>query len=333
MIARTGRVLVTALAAAALLSACSGGGSEGTSSTGGNAGDAPPTTRVRVARVRRDTLRITVTAPGRTAVLREETVRAPFAGTLTRLGVADGDRVQAGADLGTLVSASSEAALTGARAMMATARTAQDSVDAREAMDLAVQDRVERTLRAPEAGVVLSHAAGPGDRLGEGDEILRLAAAGSVIFQADVSQSDLARVHAGQSARVALPARADTLAGTVHGVLPAADVSGFSAPVRIDFRDPPASPSVGLFGTAVIEVGKRTGALSVPEDAVSTDDVTGTSEVAAVRNGRVHWTPVETGVRDRGRREVSGPGLAPGDTVIVSGQVGLPDSSSVRVAP
>jgi len=290
-------------------------------------------TPVQAAWIRRDTLQVTVTAPGRTEILREETVRAPFAGTLTRLNVTDGDQVDARADLGTLVSSSSESELTGAEAMLTSAQTAQDSADAYEALDLARRDRVERVLHAPEAGVVLSHAASPGDRVGEGDEILRIAAAGSGVFQAEVSQSDLSRVRPGQAALVVLPALSDTLAGTVHGILPAASKSSFSAPVRIDLRNGLAVPSVGLFGTATIVVGERRGVLSVPEEAILTDDVTGVSRVALVREGRVIWTRVQTGVRDRGRVEITGPGLAAGEPVVVAGQVGLPDSTAVRIEP
>jgi HlyD family secretion protein len=314
------------------LAGCSGGAGRTDSGTAGASSGSVAATPVRVAAIRRDTLRVTVTAPGRTEVLREETVRAPFAGTLTRLAVIDGDRVSAGEELGRLVSRSSEAALEGARAMLASARTAQDSTDARQALALARRDWVERTLEAPEAGVVLSHAASLGDRLGEGDEILRIAADGSAVFRADVSQNDLARIAPGQPARVRLAARSDTLAGTVHGILPAASSSTFSAPVRIDLRHGLEVPAVGLFGTATIVVGERAGVLSVPADAVLTDDVTGVSRIAVVEGGTARWIPVRTGARDRGRVEIAGRGISDGDRVIVSGQVGLPDSSAVRIA-
>jgi RND family efflux transporter MFP subunit len=319
---------VACLLLLASLGACAQGGAGTGSTADSTAAEAVP---VQAARIRLDTLQVTVSAPGRTQVLHEETVRAPFAGTLTRLDVIDGDRIAANQPLGALVSQGSEAALTGAQAMLASARTARDSADAREALDLARRDRVERTLRASEAGVVLSHAASPGDRVGEGDEILRLAAAGSAVFLAEVSQNDLSRVRPGQTARVMLPARADTLAGTVHGVMPSASSSSFSAPVRIDFRNGLPVPAVGLFGTAVIVVGEHRGVLSVPTEAVLTDDVTGVSRVAVIRHGHAIWIRVETGVRNHGRVEVAGPGLAAGEPVIVNGQVGLPDSSAVRI--
>ncbi len=323
----------TALAAALLmaLAACSGGGSgKGDESGSPPAGDTAAAVPVDLGRIVRDTLRVIVTASGRTQVLREETVRAPFAGTLTELRVTDGDRVREGDLLGRLVARSSEAAMEGAQAMLASARDAADSADAKAALALARREWVERVLKAPAAGVVLSHAATEGDRLGEGDEIVKLAAAGSAVFQAEVSQSDLARVKPGQRAWVRLSARADSLLGAVHGVLPTAAGDAFSAPVRIDLVNGLDVPAVGLFGTATIVVGERRGVLSAPAEAVITDDVTGISRVAAVRGGIAVWDTVRTGVADRGRVEITGPGVSAGETVIVNGQVGLPDSAAVR---
>ena len=335
----TQRWTITAVLAATLtlVAYCGGGtGSESGSSVGGSGSTPAETggaagTPVRVGHVLRDTLRILVTASGRTEVLEEETVRAPFAGTLTRLDVIDGDQVTSGEALASMISRSSEATLEGAQAMLRSARTAADSADAREALQLARRNLVERVLEAPSAGVVLSHAASPGDRLSEGDEILRVAAAGSAVFVAEVPQNELTLIRTGQPAWIRLAAMTDTLAGTVHGILPAASSSTFSAPVRIDFHRGLKTPAVGLFGTAIIVVGQRAGILSVPVAAVLTDDITGVSRVAVVRDGRVAWVTVQTGITDRGRIEISGPGIAAGDAVIVSGQVGLPDGAAVRI--
>ena len=183
-------------------------------------------------------------------------MRAPFSGTVTALNVADGDRVSRGEALGTLVSRSSAAALAGARAMLDAAQTEAERHDAQRAVDLATRSLVESPLRASEAGVVVSHAANAGDLVTEGDDILVIAPAGAVAFVADVVQTDLPRVRPGQRVTVDLAARAAPLAGTVHGVLPAASAENLSAPVRIDFV--PSSGGaigIGLFGTARITWG------------------------------------------------------------------------------
>ena len=315
---------------AAAVAGCAGGAGAGGD---GGAADAVAATPVRVSFARLDTLREQVSAPGQTSVLREGHVRAPFAGVLTSLTVTDGDRVAAGEVIGAMISLNSEAALDGARAMLASALTAADSADARQALALARADRVERSIRAPEAGVVLSHSASPGDRLAEGDEIVRLAAAGSTIFIADVAQSDAVGVRAGQPVEIRLAAESAPIRGVIHGVLPAASSVAFTVPVRVDLGADLATPAVGLFGTATITVGRQAGVVAVPTAAVLTDDITGVARVAVVRGGRALWVVVKKGLVDRGYVGVAGRGLAPGDTVIVSGQVGLPDSTRVLVSP
>jgi RND family efflux transporter MFP subunit len=291
-------------------------------------------TPVTVASVRRATLALTVSAPGRTEVLRPLRVRAPFTGTLTALRVADGDEVSGGEELGAVVARTGAAALVGARAMLEAARTDAERADAQRAIDLATGSLVQQPLRALEAGVVVSHAANPGDLLNEGDDILTIAPAGSIAFIAQVVQSDLAQVRPGQRAVVDLAARSAPLAGVVHAVLPSASAENLSAPVRIDLTGAAGGVTLGLFGTARITVGERREVPVVPDASVLRDDVYGTSRIAAVTTeSRVHWLTVATGAREGGQVEIVTPSLAPGTTVVVSGQVGLPEGAPVRPQP
>lgn len=290
-------------------------------------------TPVTVVAIRFTTLALTVTAPGRTDVLRPLHLRAPFTGSLASLHVADGDRVSAGEELGTIVARSSAAALVGARAMLDAARTDAERQDAQRALELATQNLVQHPLRAPEGGVVVSHVANAGDLLNEGDDILIIAPAGAVAFIAEVVQSDLPRVHPGQRSTVDLAARAAPLEGIVHGILPAASTENLSAPVRIDLRGSGAI-GIGLFGTARIVVGERRDAPVVPEAAVIRDDVYGTARIAvATADHHAHWVTVTTGARDGGMVEIVAPSLAAGTAVIVTGQVGLPEGAPVRPQP
>ena len=322
---------------AALLAGCGGreqprdsATAQGDTSSGGAA------TPVNTAAIRLATLAITVRAPGHTDVLRPLHVRAPFSATVATLHVADGDRVPRGATLGTLVSRNSAAALDGARAMLAAARTEAERQDAQRAVELATRGLVEVPLHASEAGVVVSHAANAGDLVTEGDDILVIAPAGAVAFIAQVVQTDLPRVQPGQRVAVDLAARAQPLVGTVHGILPAASAENLSAPVRIDFVTGGGPIGTGLFGTARIAVGERRQVPVVPEAALLQDDVYGTTQVAIVGpapDRHAHWVRVTPGVRDGGLVEILSPSLPPGTIVIVSGQVGLPEGAAVRVQP
>jgi multidrug efflux pump subunit AcrA (membrane-fusion protein) len=181
---------------------------------------------------------------------------------------------------------------------------------------------------------VVTHSAGEGDLVNEGDDIVTLAVAGSVVFIAQVVQSDLPRVRPGQAATIDLAARARPLRGVVHAVLPAASSENLSASVSLDFPGGDAPMEIGLFGTARIVVGVRRDAIVVPAAALLRDDVYGTSRVALVgQDGTAHWVSVTPGLAADGRVEIAAPRLAVDGRVIVSGQVGLPEGARVRVEP
>jgi RND family efflux transporter MFP subunit len=326
------RIITTAIVLAAF--ACSPRGG-----SGDQAGAATDTTAaatpVRAAPIARASLNVVVTAPGRTEALRQDRIRAPFPARLVALHVTDGDKVTAHQVVAEIVSKNSEAARQGAGQMLAAARTAQDSADAQRAIQIADQTLVRQPLRAPAAGVVLSHAAEEGDYLDEGEVFLTIAEAGAVFFNAQVTQSDLDRVRPGQRARVDLPAVGSTPVGAVvHAVLPSASSQNLSAPVRLDFSPPRPDLPLGLFGTAGIVVARRRDAVVVPAAAVLRDDVSGISRVALIDATSIaRWVVVQTGTRQGDSVEIVSPALTPGQRVIVQGQVGLPDSTRVQIQP
>ena len=288
------------------------------------------TVPVRLAVVTRAALSRVVSAPGQTNALAQQKVRAPFAGTLLELTVTDGDEVRKGQTVGTIVSRDSAAALEGAREMERSARTAEEQANAARALELAQRNLIRTAIHVEANGVVLSHAAASGDRVAEDQELLTIAARDSLVFVANVAQSDLAAVRTGQRVSVELAGRSQPIAGVVHDVLPSANAGEFTAPVRVDLRELPAGTATGLFGNARITVESREG-ITVPDAAILRDDVSGVSRLAVVKDGRAHWIEVVTGLRGPAGIEIVSPALPPAGQVVVSGQVGLPEGA--RVTP
>lgn len=294
----------------------------------------PAGTPVEVAEVARATLAETLSAPGETVALVEQQVRAPFAGTVTALGVVEGDRVGKGEQIGVLVARDSEAALRGAEEMARTARSEEEATDARRALELARSHRVETPLLATASGVVVRRAASAGDQVAEDEELATIVAADSLVFRASLAQSDLARVRPGQRVEIDLAGSARPVEGRVHGLLAGANATDLTAPVRVDFTRLPSQVSVGLFGTARIVVEEHRDVQVVPAQAVLRDDLSGVTRVATVgESDRLHWVTVETGLRDGDRVEIAGSPLEPGTRVVLSGQVGLEEGAPLAIRP
>lgn len=288
---------------------------------------------VKTARAVRTDMPVLVTGPGRTDSLEKLQIRAPFDGVIEDVLVTDGDHVNAGQTLAWVLSRDTEAAIAGARAMLRAARTPQERSDARRALALATRDIVRTSLRAPEDGIVLSHAVDEGARVTLAEQLLVIVASDSIVFLAHIAQSDLAHVRRGSRAHITLAARAQTpLAGTVRAILPGGSSTDLTAPVRIDFDGMPPR-ELNLYGTAEITVGVHEGALVVPKPAVVRDDVLGTSRVATVdTSDRVQWVEVKPGIELGDRVELVAPPFAEDARVVVAGQVGLPDGARIREA-
>ena len=288
---------------------------------------------VKAGRVTLADLTETVSAPGRTEALVHQQVRAPFAGTLTALTVVVGDTVHAGQQVGSIVARDAQAALQGAETMLRNAHTPAERGDAERALELARENRVVTPLRSSASGLVIARSAAAGDRVAEDQELLTVAARDSLVFVADLAQSELERVRAGQAASITLAGQSRPLAGTVHGILASANPTALTAPMRIDPAQPDRIAAVGLFGTVRITVERRSDVPAVPVSAVLTDDVSGTKRLALVEDGKAHWVEVRTGLTSGGLVEITSPKLTAGTEVIVEGQVGLPDGAAVAVRP
>lgn len=298
------------------------------------AAEPPSGTPVQAAVVELATLREVVSAPGETVALVEQKIRAPFSGTLAGLDVVEGDWIERGQRLGSIVARDSEAALAGAEEMARQAVTPAEEADARKALELARENRVAAPIEASLSGVVTARSAADGDRVSEDQELLAVAAGDAIVFRAEVAQGDLVRLGDGQSATVDLAGESAPVPAVVHSLLPGSASGDLTVPVRVDFARPLHRPGVGLFGTVHVTVARHRDVPVVPAAAVLRDDVRGTARVGTVGpDGHLHWLEVETGLEDDGRVEIVSPPIDAGTRVVVSGQVGLPEGAPLVVRP
>ena len=337
--------------------ACSHGASEEVEAT-----DKVPVT---VATAVRGTIRAEVRATGtvKPAAGAELQVTAPQAARIAEMPKAEGDRVQKGDLLVRFDIPSLEADAAGRRAdlaqsedRLANARAAATRVQGLFERGIAARKEVEdarreladaeaavasaRTarrsagalagravVRAPFAGVVASRLHNPGDLVDAGgDPILRLIDPDRLLAEAAVPLQALPQIAAGSPAVVRGPAPFAPEEARVVARPAAVDATTGAATVRLVFLHPTRLPA----GTPVeIEIAgaEHAGVVLVPGTAVvqeGPESFVYTVDAA----GKAHRARVETGIAASGRTEIVS-GVAPGATVVVQGQNGLPDGAAV----
>lgn len=117
-------------------------------------------------------------------------------------------------------------------------------------------------LASPFTGVVTARMADPGTMAAPGVALLQVDQAGALQLQTAVDESEISAIHKGMKVQVALDGGAtasgpgSVRAGTVAGIVPAADPSSHSFLVKIDL---PLSKQTraGMYGTAEFANGVR----------------------------------------------------------------------------
>src|SRR5262249_17028048 len=194
-------------------------------------------------------------------------------------------------------------------------------------------DRIEKTgqvskdlmLPSPVSGVVLKKDALPGMAISAGMPLYTIADLSSVWVLADVYQSEIAVVSAGNPSQLS----ASVLPGaTVHGrgdfIYPTLAEDTRRVKVRVVLRNPKGLLKPGMY-VRVSLTGKRREALSVPRSALIP---TGERQIAFVEESSGVYAPreVKTGVHGKDYVEILS-GLSAGETVVTSANF-LIDSES-----
>ena len=188
------------------------------------------------------------------------------------------------------------------------------------------------TIRAPFTGIVTHKNVVEGDKVGAGMDLFKLADLSTVWVMAKVFEYDLPFVQLGQEAFMTLsylPGR--TFRGRVTYIYPYLDTKTRTVSVRIEFHNPGYELKPGMYATVTLTGKLAESATLVPDVAVIR---TGERSVAFVTSepGRFEPREVEIGARAENNYLQVLSGLAPGETVVVSGQFLLDSESRLREA-
>lgn len=185
-------------------------------------------------------------------------------------------------------------------------------------------------VRARFAGVVAKRWHNPGDLVepGASDPILRVIDPSHLEVSAAVPVAALARITAGNPARIVNPAGGDPIDAAVIARPAAVEPGSVTAAVRLR----PSSAAALTAGAAVeVEIlgAEHAGAVLIPPAALVRDG-DATTVVTMGADSKAHRTAVEVGVVTPDAVEIR-KGIKGGDKVIVRGQNGLPDGAAVAV--
>jgi HlyD family secretion protein len=184
------------------------------------------------------------------------------------------------------------------------------------------------TVSAPVAGIILHRSAIIGTTASaRAQPLFEIIPKGELEVSAEVSAKDLARVSAGQKAKVKVIG-AGEFPGSVRLVSPGVDPATQQGEVRVFLGANPALRT-GAFSRAIVTLGENC-AVAIPLSAILYGDEGAVVQV--VRDGHVETRTVETGLASEGQVQI-GKGLAEGDLVVLRAGAFLRDGDPVRPIP
>lgn len=263
-------------------------------------GDEPAAQRI-TATVARGTYKTTVSATGTITPKRQADLTFSSSGTVTRVAVDVGDKVQKGDVLATIDTTSLQAQVDAAEAQVSATETQLDEDDdasatqvaadtaslasARSDLEQARDALAAATMRAPFSGTVSAVGFEVGDQVGSGTNqaasggsgstpAITLISPRSLEVDANVSAADVSRLKKGMQVEITPTGGGDVVYGTVSevGVIATASDSGAAQfPVTVDVTGRPSGLYAGSTASLAITVKQATDVLAVNTAALHTD--------------------------------------------------------------
>ncbi|MER6583194.1 efflux RND transporter periplasmic adaptor subunit [Nonomuraea sp. NPDC001023] len=301
-------------------------------------------TAVRTVTASRGSVSASVSASGAVASSRTRSLSFGTSGTVERIYVKAGDKVDKGDILARLDDSAAQESLSAAKATYqsaidegtGTAALYASYVKARNAYREAERTVAATVLRAPFKGTVTavngsvggtasgsggnqsqSQSQGQSQSNGSGTGgFVDLADTGRLQLVGTFTESDVGKLEQGQKATVTFDALPGVTAdGKVTQIQPVASTSNnvVQYPVTVTFTKVPAKVRLGQTATVEVVVGRAENVVTVPSTAVSTSG--GQTTVTLLRDGRQVRTQVEVGVRGTALTEIRS-GVSEGDQLV-----------------
>lgn len=216
-------------------------------------------------------------------------------------------------------------------AAQASQRQAEAAVASAEAQLAQVRQQVDNaTITSPLDGVISQRNAEPGQLVGPGSPALTIVSLGTIYFEAQVPEVELARLKVGAPVSVVIDAFAGrSFVGRVARLNPTGNTNARAFTVRVEVQNTRGLLRPGMFARGSV-IAERKRALVVSKDAlVQTED--GHFAVFIAQGGKAVRRTVRLGIQNAEVAEVLS-GLSPTDHVVLQGQGTLVEGASIRTA-
>lgn len=245
------------------------------------------------------------------------------------------DRAASLSKKGTISTAQADQLKAASEGAEARVRSATQAIGVGEAdiklVDAQIADidlKLARTsVKAPVSGMIsLRNAKVGAIASGAGQPLFTIIEDGALELVADVSESDILPLKAGQKATIALAGSTEKVSGSIRLVSPTIDPATRLGTVHVAIDDDSKARS-GMYGSAAIIVQEAEG-VALPMTAVTTGD--GESSVRKVENDIVKLVLVKTGIQDGNLIQIV-EGLKVGEDVVAKAGAYVRDGD--RIAP
>jgi RND family efflux transporter MFP subunit len=281
----------------------------------------------------------------------EVKIVAEAEGRVDRLGVEEGQMVQQGQALATLVRGDAQMVVEKTRVRAANARVSyarakdlfakglMNRVDfEKSTMDKEVAEqelgeaewRLSKTsIRAPFTGRVTERMITVGKHVRPGDPLFTITDFDPLIARIFLPERDVITLREGHPVKMTLRAAKDIeFDGRIRQISPVVDTATGTVKVTVEAIKPPAVVRPGAFVTVAIVRETKAGALRIPREAVIRE--LREAHVFVVDGKTAKRRDVSLGIEEGDYIEAIS-GLKAGDKVIVAGQGALKDGSAVKV--
>jgi len=195
--------------------------------------------------------------------------------------------------------------------------------------ELASENLKETNITSPFSGTVSLKDVSEGENIGPGKSILAVVSTDRMYVETGVAEQDIVAVKEGQRVTINIGTLKDnTFEGRVTHIGPVPDPSTKAYPVKITVENRDNLLKAGMFATVEILLDERKDSLSVPKEAVITED--GLKYVFVEKEGKVEKKLIEIGYANDNRLEVLS-GLKSDEMVVSVGHKDLTDGSSVEI--